>query len=74
MLCSAEKYNFALLLRANGVMDSTLACYAGGPGLIPAVGKRNGVFLALGIRWKVKRNGARHKQLSDIASPCSRNT
>ena len=29
----------ALLTRGTGEMDSVLACYAGGPGLIPAVGK-----------------------------------
>ena len=48
----------ALLTRGNGVLDSTLACYAGGPGLIPAVGKSKklvGFFLlASGGRLKME--------------------
>ena len=35
--------------RGDGVMDSVVACCAGGPGSIPAVGYSDGV--SLGIRW-----------------------
>ena len=35
-----EMYRF-IDVRGNGVMDSTLACCTGSPGLIPAIGKSN---------------------------------
>ena len=53
-----EMYRF-IDVRGNGVMDSTLACCTGSPGLIPAFGKSNehysDVILPLGIRWQVKK-------------------
>ena len=59
-------------------MDSTLACWAGGLGLIPAVG----IIKKVGkkFRWffspsrhKVAnlKNGPRHDNLRDLASPLS---
>ena len=58
--------------RGNGVMDSTLAYCAGGPGSIPAIGKSQNcnnqmVFSLLALGGRLK-NGARHEKLQDLAS------
>ena len=57
-------------------MDSALACCAGGPGLIPTVGKSNVQYSdGFSPSWyKVvgDRTGARHF-VRDLASPCSIN-
>ena len=49
ILVFTNKYQQLSCPRGNGEMDKALACYAGGRGLIPAVGKNysNG-FLSLG--------------------------
>ena len=39
----------ALCPRGNGVMDSTLACYAGGWGSIPAVGSQQKIVYSNGV-------------------------
>ena len=51
----------------HGVMDNALACYAGGPGLIPAMSKW---FFSLGHNV-LGKNGASHDIWHDLASPCS---
>ena len=46
------------MMRGNGIMDSVLACCAGGPGSIPTDGKSNKatqMFFSLGIRWLVEK-------------------
>ena len=62
--------------RGNGVMDSSLACCAGGS-LIPAVGKSN-VQHSDGFspsRYMVvgQKKRSQTKKINDLASPCSRN-
>ena len=58
-------------------MDSTLACCAGDPGLIPAVGKSkklqysDGFFL--GIRWQVEKMEPDMRNWRDLASPYGKN-
>ena len=39
------------------VMDRAFACFAGGPGLIPALGKSKKLFLPIGKRWLEKEPG-----------------
>ena len=56
-------------------MDSTLACCAGGLGLIPAVGKsikmckKSGGFSPSRHKVVGHKNGAKHNNLRDLASP-----
>ena len=56
-------------------MDSALACCAGSPGFIPAIGKsvKNwDDFIPSRRKVVVHKNGARHDNLCDLASPLSR--
>ena len=73
-----EQHQQQQVPRANEVMDSALACCTGGPGSIPAISKSKKVCKNSDgfspSRHKVvgHKNGARHNNLHDLASPLSR--